>query len=175
MIGRGGADGSRPASCGARDSCARRASACAAQRRRHGSRARTPERLPRLPVTPPPRGKCLALELASLCYLFRREQTPPCTAVSLHVGVGVILTARAPNRRRSSRAFGGRMTQGRARETQGRENGHDHIARHRPRGATDRRRRILLQTQGLSRTGCRRSWQDRRPHTSRVYDRPVRR
>ena len=31
----------------------------------------------------------------------------------------MILTARAPNRRRSSRAFGGRMTQGRARETQG--------------------------------------------------------
>jgi LPXTG-motif cell wall-anchored protein len=38
----------------------------------------------------------------------RREQTPPCTAVSLHVGVGVILTAEAPNRRRSSRAFTGR-------------------------------------------------------------------
>jgi hypothetical protein len=45
------------------------------------------------------------------------------------------------------------MTQGRARDTQGRENGHDHIARHRPRGAAARRRRILLQTQGLSRTG----------------------
>src|SRR4029453_10593752 len=46
------------------------------------------------------------------------------------------------------------MTQGRARQTQGRENGHDHIARHRPRGAAARGRRILLQTQGLSRNGC---------------------
>ena len=62
----------------------------------------------------------------------------------------MILTAKAPNRRRSSRAFGGRMTQGRARETQGREHGHDHIARHRPRGANARRRWILLQSQGLS-------------------------
>ena len=39
--------------------------------------------------------------------VFRREQTPACTAVSLHVGVGVILTARAPNRRRSLRALSG--------------------------------------------------------------------
>jgi hypothetical protein len=45
------------------------------------------------------------------------------------------------------------MTQGRARETQGRENGHDHSARHRPRGAAARRRWILLQTQGLSSDG----------------------
>jgi LPXTG-motif cell wall-anchored protein len=35
--------------------------------------------------------------------------------------VSVILTAKAPNRRRSLRPFGGRTTQGRARETQGRE------------------------------------------------------
>ena len=45
------------------------------------------------------------------------------------------------------------MTQGRARQTQGRENGHDHIVRHRPRGAAARRRRVLLQTQGVSRKG----------------------
>jgi hypothetical protein len=45
------------------------------------------------------------------------------------------------------------MTQRRARETQGREHGHDHITCHRPRGAAARRRWILLQTQGLSRKG----------------------
>src|SRR4030095_11587066 len=44
------------------------------------------------------------------------------------------------------------MTQGRAREAQERENGHDHIARHRLRGAAARRRRILLPSQGVSRT-----------------------
>ena len=85
--------------------------------------------------------------------VFRREQTPACAVVSLHVGVGVILTAKAPNRRRSLRPFGGRDDAGPRRETQGRENGHNYIARHRPRGAAARRRRILLQTQGLSRTG----------------------
>ena len=45
------------------------------------------------------------------------------------------------------------MTQGRACQTHGRENGHDHIARHRPRGTAARRRWILLQTQDLSRKG----------------------
>jgi hypothetical protein len=45
------------------------------------------------------------------------------------------------------------MTRGRAGQTHRRENGHDHIVRHRPRGAAARRRRILLQTQGLSRKG----------------------
>src|SRR6476659_4322836 len=45
------------------------------------------------------------------------------------------------------------MTQGRARQTQGRENGHDHIVRHRPGGAAARRRRVLLQTKGVSRKG----------------------
>ena len=85
--------------------------------------------------------------------LFRREQPSACTAVSLHVGVGVILTAKAPNRRRSSERSVEVMTQGRARHTQGRDNGHDHFARHRPRGAAAWRRWILLQTQGLSRKG----------------------
>jgi LPXTG-motif cell wall-anchored protein len=54
------------------------------------------------------RGACQAVS--------RREQTPACTVVSLQLGVGVILTARAPDRRRSSRAA---MTQGRARQTYG--------------------------------------------------------
>jgi hypothetical protein len=40
-----------------------------------------------------PGGKCLALELASVA-VFRRGQTPACTAVNLHVGVGVMVTAR---------------------------------------------------------------------------------
>src|SRR5688572_31302566 len=66
------------------------------------------------------------------------EQTAACTADSLHVGVRRIPDREAPNRRR---------------ETHGRENGHDHIARHRPRGTAARRRWILLQTQGLSRQG----------------------
>jgi hypothetical protein len=95
----------------------------------------------------------LAWGLAAFIAVFRREQTPACAVVSLHVEVGVILTAKAPNRRRSLRPFGGRDDAGPRSETQGRENGHDHIARHRPRGAAARRRRILLQTQGLSRTG----------------------
>jgi hypothetical protein len=85
--------------------------------------------------------------------LFRTEQTPACTAGSLHVEVGRILTARAPNRRRSSRAFAERDEAGqdRAHQAYGRENGHEHLAHHRPRGPAARRRRILLQTQGLSR------------------------
>ena len=48
------------------------------------------------------------LGLALFFAVFRREQTPACTVVSLHVGVGVTLTARATNRRRSSQAFNGR-------------------------------------------------------------------
>ena len=52
--------------------------------------------------------------------MFTREQTPACTAVSLHIGVGVILTAMAPNR--SSRAPSGRVTQGRARQEHKGEN-----------------------------------------------------
>jgi hypothetical protein len=55
-----------------------------------------------------PRGERLALGAGNRLMLFRREQTSAGTVVSLHVGVGVILTAKAPNRRRSSRAFGGR-------------------------------------------------------------------
>jgi hypothetical protein len=53
--------------------------------------------------------------------VFSREQTPACTAVSLHVGVGGILTAMAPNRRRSSRAFSGRDDAGPRRQTHRRE------------------------------------------------------
>jgi hypothetical protein len=45
------------------------------------------------------------------------------------------------------------MTQGRARQTHRRENGHDYFDRHPPRRAAARRRRIFLQTQGLSRRG----------------------
>ena len=48
------------------------------------------------------------LVLAAIIAVFRREQTTACAVVSLHVGVGVILTAKAPNRRRSRRPFGGR-------------------------------------------------------------------
>jgi hypothetical protein len=50
----------------------------------------------------------LAWGLAAFIAVFRREQTPACAVVSLHVEVGVILTAKAPNRRRSLRPFGGR-------------------------------------------------------------------
>ena len=51
----------------------------------------------------------LAVAGGQIC-VFTREQTPACTAVSLHLGVGVILTAMAPNR--SSRAPGGRDDRG---------------------------------------------------------------
>jgi hypothetical protein len=50
---------------------------------------------------------CLPLGWRAFIAVSRREQTPACTVVSLHVGV-VVLTARALNRRRSSRAFSGR-------------------------------------------------------------------
>jgi hypothetical protein len=45
------------------------------------------------------------------------------------------------------------LTQGRARHSHRRENGYDHFTCHRPRGAAPRRRRVLLQTQDLSRRG----------------------
>ena len=54
------------------------------------------------------RDASLAWWLAAIIAVFRREQTTACAVVSLHVGVGVILTAKAPNRRRSRRPFGGR-------------------------------------------------------------------
>jgi hypothetical protein len=54
------------------------------------------------------RDASLAWGLAAFIAVFRREQTPACAVVSLDVGVGVILTAKAPNRRRSLRPFGGR-------------------------------------------------------------------
>ena len=56
----------------------------------------------------PRRESRLVWGLAAFIAVFRREQTPACAVVSLHVGVGVILTAKAPNRRRSLRPFGGR-------------------------------------------------------------------
>jgi hypothetical protein len=49
---------------------------------------------------------------AASMVVFRREQTPACTVASLHVGVSVILTAKAPNRHRSSRPFDGRNDAG---------------------------------------------------------------
>ena len=91
------------------------------------------------------------LERLSLCSEGNRHQPAPLLAYTLEW--------RDPDRDGAeSPSFVTRvrldaMTQGRARQTQGRENGHDHIARHRPRGAAARRRRILLQTQGLSRKG----------------------
>jgi hypothetical protein len=60
------------------------------------------------------------------------------------------------------------MTQGRARQTHGRENGHDHIARHRLGGASARRRRIPLQTQGVSRRGGGRSLGSFAPFTAHI-------
>src|SRR4249920_3815706 len=46
------------------------------------------------------------------------------------------------------------MTEGRARQKhKGEKNGHDHFARHRPRGAAARRRRVLLQTSDVTRKG----------------------
>jgi hypothetical protein len=56
----------------------------------------------------PRRDASLALGLAALIAVFRREQTPAYAVVSLHVRAGVILTAKAPNCRRSLRLFGGR-------------------------------------------------------------------
>src|SRR4029453_16635653 len=53
--------------------------------------------------------------------VFSREQTPAYTAVSLHLGVGGIPTAMAPNRPRSSRAFSGRNDAGPRRSTHRRE------------------------------------------------------
>ena len=66
------------------------------------------------------------------------------------------------------------MTQGRARQTHGRENGHDYFARHRPRSAAARRRRTFLQTQGLSRKRgvLRASARRLRPISSRGLARP---
>jgi hypothetical protein len=101
-----------------------------------------------------PRGERLALELARAFYACsegNRHQRAPLLAYTWELGV--ILTARAPNRRRSSRAFCGRDDAGPHSPNIRRENGHNHFARHRPRGAAGRRRRILLQTQGLSRKG----------------------
>ena len=100
-----------------------------------------------------PRGECLhsSWRAFNACSEGNRHQPAPLLAYTWELGV--FLTARAPNRRRWSPAFGGRDDPGRARQTHGRENGHDHIARHRPRGAAARRRWILLQTQGLSRKG----------------------
>jgi hypothetical protein len=97
--------------------------------------------------TPPKLGerRMSRTRLASVITVFRREQTPAIYAVSLHVGVGVILTARAPNRHRSSRAFSGRDDAGPRSLNTGRENGHEYIAPHRSRGVAARRRRILLQ------------------------------
>jgi hypothetical protein len=43
------------------------------------------------------------------------------------------------------------MMQAALAKQQGRDNGHDYFDRHRPRSAAARRRRIVLQTQGLSR------------------------
>lgn len=54
------------------------------------------------------RDATLAWGLAAFIAVFRREQTTACAVVSLHVGVGVILTAKPPNCRRSRRPFGGR-------------------------------------------------------------------
>ena len=50
--------------------------------------------------------------------MFRREQTPVCTAASLDVEFGVILTARRRIAVRHERSVDA-MTQGRARQTQG--------------------------------------------------------
>ena len=88
---------------------------------------------------------------SNACSEGNRHQRAPLLAYTWELGV--ILTARAPNRRRSSRAFCGRDDAGPDSPNTRRENGHNHFARHRPRGAADRRRRILLQTQGLSRKG----------------------
>jgi len=78
----------------------------------------------------------------------RREQTSAETTASLHIGVGVILKTRGAESRCSSRAFSGCNDEG-GLAKYGREHGYKHFARHRPRGAVARRRRILLQTQGL--------------------------
>jgi hypothetical protein len=86
------------------------------------------------------------------CSEENSHQPAPLLAYTLELAV--ILTARAPNRRRSSERSLDAMTQGRARQTQGRENGHNHFTRHRPRGAAARRRRLLLQTPGVSRKGA---------------------
>jgi hypothetical protein len=111
-------------------------------------------RVSRFLLSRPCNSRALNRTCRSVCFalysLCRREQTPAGTAVSLDVGVGVILTARAPNRRRSSRAFGGRDDAAPRWPHTGENNGHDHIARHRPRSANARRRWILLQSQGLS-------------------------
>jgi hypothetical protein len=102
------------------------------------------------------------------CSEGNRHQRAPLLAYTWELGV--ILTARAPNRRRSSRAFCGRDDAGPHSPNIRRENGHNHFARHRPRGAAGRRRRILLQTQGLSRKGgwlagiIRPSWPVHRSH-----------
>ena len=79
------------------------------------------------PCKTSPRGESLHSSWRALnaCSEGNRYQLAPLLAYTLESGV--FLTARALNLRRWSPAFGGAMTQGRARETHGRENGHDHI------------------------------------------------
>ena len=102
-----------------------------------------------------PRGECQhsSWHAFNACSEGNRHQLAPLLACT--VELGVFLTARAPHRRRSSPAFGGCDDAGPRSPNTGRENGHDHFARHRPRGAAARRRRVLLQTSGLSwKGGC---------------------
>jgi hypothetical protein len=85
------------------------------------------------------------------CSERNRHQPAPLLAYTLESGIFLTRGRRIAvvGHQRSVDA----MTQGRARQTNGRENGHDHFARHRLRCAAARRRWTLLQTQGLSRKG----------------------
>jgi hypothetical protein len=138
------------------------------------------------------RDASLAWGLAAFIAVFKREQTPACAVVSLHVGVGVILTAKAPNRRRSLRPFGGRDDAGpRSRNTGERKWTRPHCSSSSSwcccSAAADSSTDAGFESDGAVRspglfvplrtytapTGCRRSWRDRRPYTSRVYDRHI--
>jgi hypothetical protein len=132
------------------------------------------------------------LGLAVFIAVFRREQTPACAVVSLHVGVGVILTAKAPNRRRALRPFGRRDDPGpRSRNTGERKWTRPHCSSSSSwcccSAAADSSTDAGFESDGRFRspglfvplrtstapTGCRRSWRDRRFVTSRVYDRHI--
>lgn len=97
------------------------------------------------------RVSCTRADAFNACSEGNRHQPAPLVASRLESGVCL-------NRKGAESSFVtnrsvNAMTHAALTKQRERENGHDHIARHRLRGAAARRRRILLQSQGLRRTG----------------------
>jgi hypothetical protein len=127
-----------------------------------------------------------ALELARVNACPEGNRHQPAALLACTLELGVFLTARAPNRRRWSPAFGGRDDAGsRSRNTRERKWTRPHYSSSSSwcccSAAVDSSTDAGLESEGrLARrdqsppngrctapTGCRRSWRDRRPYTSR--------